>query len=83
MLALVACGGGDTQEPADNSGDGAAANTATVLNLDEDKMDEIYEYFKEEAQSDSVSDALKELGPDFEEEEVRLVRIKFISELGN
>ena len=52
-------------------------------NLDEDKMDEIYEYFKEEAQSDSVSDALKELGPDFEEEEVRLVRIKFISELGN
>jgi ATP-dependent DNA helicase RecQ len=46
-------------------------------------MDEIYEYFKEEAQSDSVSDALKELGPDFEEEEVRLVRIKFISELGN
>ena len=51
--------------------------------LDEDKMDEIYEYFKEEAQSDSVSDALKELGPDFEEEEVRLVRIKFISELGN
>jgi len=52
-------------------------------NLDEDKLDEIYEYFKEEAQSDSVSDALKELGPDFEEEEVRLVRIKFISELGN
>ena len=52
-------------------------------NLDEDKMDEIYEYFKDEAQSDSVSDALKELGPDFEEEEVRLVRIKFISELGN
>ena len=51
--------------------------------LDEDKMDEIYEYFKEEAQSDSVAAALKELGPDFEEEEVRLVRVKFISELGN
>ncbi len=51
--------------------------------IDEDKIDDIFTYFKEEAQSDSVTDAMKELGRDYEEEEVRLVRIKFLSELGN
>lgn len=51
--------------------------------VDEDKIDDIYDYFKEEAASDSVSDALKELGPDYSEEDVRLVRIKFLSEVGN
>lgn len=52
-------------------------------NLEEDRLLDIYDYFKEEAQSDSITDALRDLGPDYEEEEVRLVRIKFISELGN
>ncbi len=51
--------------------------------IDEDKVDDIYDYFKEEADSDSVIDALKALGPDYTEEEVRLIRIKFLSELGN
>lgn len=66
-------------------------NSGTRLNIDyyikqvidEDKLFDIYDYFKEEAESDSVSDALKELGGDYSEEEVRLVRIKFLSELGN
>ena len=66
-------------------------NSGTRLNIDyyikqtidEDKIDDIFTYFKEEAQSDSVTDAMKELGHDYEEEEVRLVRIKFLSELGN
>ena len=51
--------------------------------VDEDKVDDIYEYFKEEATSDSVNEAMKALGPDYTEEEVRLIRIKFLSELGN
>ena len=51
--------------------------------VDEDKVDDIYDYFKEEAMSDSVNEALKALGPDYTEEEVRLIRIKFMSELGN
>ena len=51
--------------------------------VDEDKVEDIYEYFKEEAQSDSIADAVKELGPDYEEEEIRLVRIKFLSEVAN
>ena len=51
--------------------------------IDEDKVDDIYDYFKEEADSDSITDAMKELGADYTEEEVRLVRIKFLSEVGN
>jgi len=49
--------------------------------VDEDKQDDIYEYFQEEAETDSIEAALAELGEeDYTEEEVRLVRIKFISE---
>lgn len=51
--------------------------------IDDDKIDDIYSYFKEEAETDSIQEAAKELGPDYTEEEIRLVRIKFISELGN
>ncbi|MFI5163730.1 MAG: RecQ family ATP-dependent DNA helicase, partial [Bacteroidia bacterium] len=51
--------------------------------MDDDRQDAIYEYFRE-AESDSVEEAMKELGEDeFDEDEVRLVRIKFISEIGN
>lgn len=50
--------------------------------IDEDKQDEIFDYFKD-AENDSIENALKELGGDFDEKEVRLMRIKFISELGN
>jgi len=52
-------------------------------NVDDDVVDEIYEYFKEEAESDSLEDALKELGNDYDETEIRLVRIKFLSEVVN
>ena len=51
--------------------------------VDPDILEDIYAYFKEEADSDSLNDALKALGPDYTELEIRLVRIKFISELGN
>ncbi|MBQ2242726.1 MAG: DNA helicase RecQ [Bacteroidales bacterium] len=52
-------------------------------NIDEDKIDDIYEYFRYDASSDSVIEAMKELGRDYSEDEVRLVRIKFMSELAN
>ncbi len=51
--------------------------------IDDDKVEDIYEYFRHEAISDSISDAMKELGGDFSEEEIRLVRIKFMSDLAN
>lgn len=52
-------------------------------NVDEEKQDEILEYFKE-SQSDSIKDALSELGEnDYTEEEIRIMRIKFLSDFGN
>ena len=50
--------------------------------MDEDHLLDIYDYFKEST-TDKIDDALDELGDDFTEEEVRLVRIKFISEMAN
>ena len=50
--------------------------------MDEDHIEEIYSYFKE-SETDSLEDAINELGSDYTEEEIRLVRIKFISELAN
>ncbi len=67
-------------------------NSGTKLNLDyyidtvldQEHQDEIYEYFREEAETESIEEALQELGEDeYTEEEIRLVRIKFLSELGN
>ncbi len=52
-------------------------------NLDEDIVEEIYEYFKEEAASDSVADAIAALGADYDELEIRLVRIKFLCEIAS
>lgn len=52
-------------------------------NIDDDKVDDIYEYFREEATTDSVQVAMRELGHDFTEEEVRIVRVKFMSDLAN
>ncbi len=47
-------------------------------NIDEDARDDIYEYFRE-AETDSLEEAIKELGEDdYTEEEIRLMRIKFI-----
>ena len=52
-------------------------------NIDEYHQEDILEYFRE-AESDDVEQALRELGEDeYEEQEVRLMRIKFISEVGN
>ncbi len=51
--------------------------------MDEEKMQDIYLYFKEDAESDSLDAAIEELGADYTEEEIRLVRIQFICEQGN
>jgi ATP-dependent DNA helicase RecQ len=50
--------------------------------MDEDHVDDIYDYFAE-SNTDSLEEALKELGKECSEEEIRLVRIKFISEMAN
>ena len=51
--------------------------------VDDDIVDDIYDYFKEEAESDSLAAAMEELGSDYDELEVRLVRIKFLCEVAN
>ena len=51
--------------------------------LDDDVVEEIYDYFMEEAESDSLEDAMKDLASDFDEMEVRLVRVKFLCEVAN
>ena len=63
---------------------GTKINIDYFLNeiIDEDHIEDIFEYFKE-AETDSLEDAYKELGSDYTEEEIRLVRIKFLSEMGN
>jgi len=69
----------------------AIVNSGTRINLDyyvnnsidEERQHDIYSYFREEALSDSLEEAIKELGNEFEEEEIRLIRIKFLSEMGN
>jgi ATP-dependent DNA helicase RecQ len=50
--------------------------------MDEDLQEDIFEYFRE-SESDSLEEAINELGSEYTEEEIRLVRIKFISEMGN
>ncbi|MDD4192280.1 MAG: RQC domain-containing protein, partial [Mangrovibacterium sp.] len=69
----------------------AIVNSGTRINLDyyideildEDHQEEAYAYFRE-AEDDSVELALKELGEDeYAEEDIRLMRVKFISEMGN
>jgi ATP-dependent DNA helicase RecQ len=69
----------------------AIVNYGTRINLDyyidmvidEERQNDIFAYFREEAESDSLEDAIAELGSEFEEEEIRLMRIKFLSEMGN
>ena len=50
--------------------------------MDEENVDEIYSYFKS-SDTDNLDDAMSELGAEYSEEEVRLVRVKFISEMAN
>jgi ATP-dependent DNA helicase RecQ len=70
----------------------AIVNSGTKINIDyylnniidQDHQQEIYDYFLEEAEDESLENALQELGEDnYTQEEVRLMRIKFMSELGN
>ena len=63
---------------------GTKINIAYFINeiIDPDDQEEIYDYFRE-SESDSLEDAYKELCPTFSEEEVRMVKIKFLSEMGN
>ncbi len=63
---------------------GTKINISYFLNevMDDDRQEDIFEYFKE-SDSDDLNEAIKELGNDYSEEEIRLVRIKFLSELGN
>ncbi len=64
---------------------GTRLNIQYYLNqyMDDDKVNDIYLYFKEDAESDSLDEAIEELGSDYTEEEIRLVRIKFLCEAGN
>lgn len=50
--------------------------------IDEDDQEEIFDYFRT-SDSDSLNEAYKELCPAFNEDEIRLMRIKFLSDLGN
>ena len=50
--------------------------------IDDDHVEDIYQYFKE-SETDDLDEALDELGDEYTEEEIRLVRIKFISEMAN
>jgi ATP-dependent DNA helicase RecQ len=70
----------------------AIVNSGTKINIDyylnnvmdNEHQQDIYDYFMEEAEDESIDKALQELGEDnYSEEEIRLVRIKFMSELGN
>ena len=69
----------------------AIVNSGTKLNIDyyindvidEDNQDEIFEYFRE-AETDSIEAAIEELGEDdFSEDDIRLMRVKFFSDMGN
>ncbi len=63
---------------------GTKLNIDYFLNeiMDEDHMEDIYEYFRE-SETDDLEEAMDELGGDYTEEEIRLVRLKFISEMAN
>ena len=51
--------------------------------VDDDIVEDIFEYFKEEATSDSVEEAREKLGPDYDDIEIRLLRIKFLCEVAS
>ncbi len=70
----------------------AIVNSGTKINIDyyinnimeKDHQEDIYSYFMEEAEDESIENALQELGEEnYTEDEIRLVRIKFMSEFGN
>ena len=50
--------------------------------MDDDRIDDIYDYFSD-SETDALKEAINELGEDYPEDEIRLIRIKFISEMAN
>ncbi len=64
---------------------GTTINIDYYLNsiLDEGDIEDIYTYFREESEEGTIDEALREFGDDYSEEEIRLVRLKFICEMGN
>ena len=50
--------------------------------MDEEHVDDIYDYFLD-SDTDDLETAIEELGEDYSEDEIRLVRIKFISDMEN
>ena len=50
--------------------------------LEEDQQEDIYEYFME-AETDSIEEAYEELKDEYDQEEIRLMRVKFLSEVAN
>jgi ATP-dependent DNA helicase RecQ len=69
----------------------AIVNSGTKINIDyyiedvmdDDQIDDIFRYFREDAESDSMEEAIAEFGDDYEVEEIRMVRLKFLTEMGN
>ncbi|MDR0748639.1 MAG: DNA helicase RecQ [Tannerellaceae bacterium] len=63
---------------------GTRINIDYFLNdiMDEDHIEDIYEYFKD-SETDNLEEAIEEMGSNYTEEEIRLVRIKFLSEMAN
>ena len=64
---------------------GTTINIDYYLNsiLDGADIDDIYTYFREDSENGTIEEALQEFGDDYSEEEIRLVRLKFICEMGN
>ncbi len=63
---------------------GTKINIDYFLNdiMDEDQQEEIIDFFRQ-SEEDNIEEAIQELGEDYTEEEIRLVRVKFLSEMGN
>ena len=66
-------------------GSGTKINIDYYLNdiLDEDSQEEIYDYFMEDAETDEIDAAVEEFDGDYSEDEIRLMKIKFMSEMAN
>ena len=64
---------------------GTKINIDYYLNdiLDDDSQEEIYDYFMEDAESDDIAVAVEEFDGDYSEDEIRLMKIKFMSEMAN
>jgi len=78
MVALL-----DEIEAIVNSGTKICIDYFIEQTIDDEKVDDIYDYFHHEAESDSIDEAQDTLGTDFSELEIRLVRLKFMSDMAS